>query len=239
MPGIVTTALEAKLLEQRAQLHASLRQAGFQVVNEARCGSEDAQLNTFIESLDDTEQQLVIVACARGQHPSHFVSYLATHCRLPVMLLRRPFVLETEPLKVMLGMDGSEASMNAVRRLGQFVRPDNIRLELVTAQSPIYQENAGLAPYVNQSVLDEALETNANMIFEIATDILQPQGFSVMEQKRLLGSPASELGFIAAIEHPDLLVVGSHNRKGVLAWLLGSVSSQLLNWDTHNLLIVR
>jgi len=34
-------------------------------------------------------------------------------------------------------------------------------------------------------------------------------------------------------------VVGSHNRTGFLAWLMGSVSSQLLHWDTHNILIVR
>ncbi len=239
VPGIVSTALEAKLLEQRAKLHGTLHQAGFQIVNEARCGSEDGQIQSFIEMLEESEQQMVIIACAPGKRASHFSYYLATHCRLPVLLLRRPLVIATEPLKVMLAVDGSEASMNSARQLGRFIRPDNTQVELVTVQSPIYQENAVLAPYVNQTVLDDALQANANMVFEMVQDILEPQGIAVSNKKRILGSPASELGALAELEHPDLLVVGSHNRKGVLAWLLGSVSSQLLHWDTHNLLVVR
>jgi nucleotide-binding universal stress UspA family protein len=241
--GALVAGQETKLHEMKRQIDASLQDSGFSVVRELECGTRDRHLKSLLTTLEEGGQDLLIVVSQPdlSSHPktSHFVRTLVTHAPCSVLLLRKTVAATHEPLKVMLGVDGSEASMNAARQLKQILPDCEMRLELVTAQSPIYQENAVLAPYVNQDVLNEALEANAKMIFEIVSDILENQGVSVSERRKLVGSPATELGNLAELEHPDLMIVGSHNRTGVLAWLMGSVSSQLLHWDTHNLLVVR
>jgi nucleotide-binding universal stress UspA family protein len=231
--------LEIGLKKANEKAREELSESGFQIVQETECGLRDKSLKRLTETLRETEQDLLVIACDRP-HTSYFATQLATHSPVSVLMLRRPITLQ--PLatpKIMFGVDGSEASMHAARTLGQILDFRQCQLELALVQSPVYQENAVLAPYVNQAVLDEALEVNARMVFEMITDILDTQGIQVSKCQKLLGSPATELGNLAAQTHPDLLVVGSHNRKGVLAWLMGSVSSQLLQWDAHNLLIVR
>lgn len=241
--GALVAGQETKLHEMKRQIDASLRDSGFRVARELECGTRDRNVKSLLATLEENGQDLLIVVSqsdSTNHHKSsHFVKTLVTHAPFSVLLLRKPIAATSEPLKVMLGVDGSEASMNAARQIKQILPDCAMRLELVTAQSPIYQENAVLAPYVNQDVLNEALEANAKMVFEIVSDILENQGVSVSKRRKLVGSPATELGNLAELEHPDLMIVGSHNRTGVLAWLMGSVSSQLLHWDTHNLLVVR
>jgi nucleotide-binding universal stress UspA family protein len=242
--GETLPQLETGLKQANKQVRQELSESGFQIVQETECGYRDKSLKRFTETLWESEQDLLVIASASDKMErsriSHFASQLATHSPVSVLILRSP-VSTLQPLapKIIFGVDGSEASMNAARKLGQILDSRDCQLELAIVQSPVYQENAVLAPYVNQAVLDEALEVNAKMVFEMVTDILDTQGIQVSKCQKLSGSPATELGNLAALAHPDLLVVGSHNRKGVLAWLMGSVSSQLLQWDTHNLLIVR
>jgi nucleotide-binding universal stress UspA family protein len=171
----------------------------------------------------------------------HSSAFMQLFAHLPVsgLLFKRHLAGNRSKPKILLAVDDSEASMTAVRRLPELLRTQDMDVILATVQSPIYQDNALLAPYVNQDILDQALAGNATMIFEMAQEILDTEGIPVQDVKRMIGSPAAELGYLAQVEEPDLLVVGSHNRKGVLSWLMGSVSSQLLHWDTHNILIVR
>jgi nucleotide-binding universal stress UspA family protein len=171
--------------------------------------------------------------------PHHSFIQLVIHLPVSALLIKRPLFRERQKLKVLLGVDDSEASMTAARKLGMLLQPESLEVILATVQSPVYQENAVLAPFVNQQVLEEALESNARLLFEMVGDILETQGIPVCSARRMIGSPANELGYLAQLEEPDLVVVGSHNRTGVLAWVMGSVSSQLLQWDTHNILIVR
>lgn len=241
--GLTISERETVLRNANEKVRQELAAAGFTIVSETDCGLQDKSQKSLISMLEETEQDLLIIASAplRNERAkaSHFAFNLASHAPVSVLMYRNPIPAPPHPPKVIFGVDGSEASMNVARKLGQILDTREIRLELVTAQSPIYQENAVLAPFVNQTVLDEALEMNANIVFEMVTDILETQNIPVSERRKLIGSPATELGNLAELEHPDLIVLGSHNRTGVLAWLMGSVSSQLLHWDSHNLLVVR
>lgn len=241
---------EVDLRRETHRVQGALADFGFQVVRELELSTQTKKMSEMLEQLGATEAELLVIISqpdeAARAKASHFVKTLVTHAPIPVLLLRQPLGNNVEisaenpsPLSICLAVDSSEASMNAARQLRRILPDYVMALELATVQSPIYQENAILAPYVNQDVLDEALEANAKMVFEIVSDILENQGVPVLHRRKLVGSPATELGNLAALEHPDLIVVGSHNRKGVLAWLLGSVSSQLLHWDSHNLLVVR
>lgn len=170
---------------------------------------------------------------------SNFVQQVTSQVPVSVLIWRKPLSEQPHPMKVVFAVDGSESSLTAVNKSTQLLHLKYAQLQVVTVLSPIFQDNAVTAPFVNPDILEQALEANARMIFDMANGLLESQGFQKSACKKLIGSPATELGYYAELEAPDLIVVGSHNRKGLMAWLMGSVSSQLLHWDQHNLLIVR
>ena|GEM_PF-2757716 len=234
--------------ECRERLGALMGQFGFRVAHEYVCSMREQNLQSIIEQIHESQKDLLVLCGSHfpvsGMIRNQFFMNLATHATIPVLLLKKHFMAARREdiggkLHVLFGVDDSESSMLATRKLGELLRPEAVALTLATVQSPIYQENAVLAPFVNQDVLDEAMDNNAKMIFEMVCDLLEEQDLSVRDCCKLTGSPATELGFWAEQENPDLVVVGSHNRKGMMAWLMGSVSSQLLHWGTHNLLIIR
>lgn len=229
--------------EDKASLRRAIQVAGFGVEGEQSFQMESDSLQPILDFLRETGQELMVLC---GNHSpgaimgrNHFFLNLTSHASISTLMLKRKLNHKGAMLQTLFGADASEASLNAARKLGRLLPAERISLTLATVQSPVYQENAILAPYVNQEILTEALETNAGMVFEMFTDILTPQGFKVNDFKVLIGSPATELGYLAETENPDLVVVGSHNHKGFLAWVMGSVSSQLLHWDTHNILVIR
>lgn len=225
------------------EFRTRLEQQGFSVVDERAYAMNGQTLPELTEYIEQSGQNLAVFYADRypvahmGRTP--FFMHCIAHLPISGIVLKRHLANTRSGLKVLLAVDDSEASMTAVRKLPELLRTERLEVMLATVQSPVYQDNAVLAPFVNQEILDEALVSNANMIFDMAQNILEAQGISVSQVKRVIGSPAAELGYLAQVEEPDLLVVGSHNRKGFLAWLMGSVSSQLLHWDTHNILIVR
>jgi nucleotide-binding universal stress UspA family protein len=244
-------ALLNKYVEEREQtqedvkteLNALIRQKGFNLAEEQVYNLKDSNIPSLIEQMNQSQQDLVVLC---GNHfsssavlRSHMFTHLAAHLSSSVLLLKKHLFGSRKAPKILIGIDDTEASMLAVRKIGSLVRAQDADITLATVQSPIYQENAVLAPFVNQDVLNEALKANTNMLFEMTTDLLQAEGIQVQECRTMIGSPATELGYLAELDNPDLIVVGSHNRKGIIAWVMGSVSSQLLQWDNHNLLIVR
>jgi nucleotide-binding universal stress UspA family protein len=235
---------EITLAESKIHVRQWLEAAQFQIDAEQTLPLQEASAKSLVSSLSDADHELLVVISLNrtaGDFPSqqHFAIALATRATVSTLILKRPLLTTDTKLRILLGVDPSDASLTAARKLADFIRTDAVSIQVVTVQSPMYQENAVLAPYVNQTVLEEAQHANAQLTFEMMNDVLETRDLCANSMKAIIGSPATELGFLAESEHPDLLVVGSHNRKGFLAWFMGSVSSQLLHWDTHNLLIIR
>jgi len=227
----------------KADLLRDLKLAGFTVQQEESYPMTNESVEPILEFLQRDGQELMVLI---GSHTpgalmgrNHFFMNLTKHAMISTLMIKRRFNFRGTQIPALFGIDASDATLNAARRLSRLIQPNHLALTLATVQSPVYQENAVLAPYVNQDILNEALQANASMTFEMITDILKPEGFTIADNKVLIGSPATELGYIAERENPSLLIVGSHNHKGFLAWVMGSVSSQLLHWDTHNILVVR
>lgn len=229
--------------ESKANLRRDLQVAGFNIQQEDSFALTNDSQEAILRLLRETGQELMILC---GSHApgaqmgrNHFFMNLTSHSPISTLMLKRHIHRKGGLCRALFGIDTSDATLTAARKLSRLLDPQQISITLATVQSPVYQENAVLAPYVNQDILTEALEANAGMTFEMITDILNPAGFKVQDMKVLIGSPATELGYIAETDNPDLVVVGSHNHKGFLAWVMGSVSSQLMHWDTHNILVVR
>lgn len=235
--------------QEEAQIilsHAAQEAGYFDTKETVHYTMQQGSVERLLQKMAEAPQDLLII-CGLGQAEgslghSQFSLNLVAHAPTSTLLMRLPFHRKHTPLQIIFGIDSSEATLNAARKLGKTLSLEQAELILTMVQSPIYQDNAIWAPYVNQTVLDEAQEANSAMVIEMIQDILSSEcdlDAAQLKSQRLIGSPATELGHFAATENPDLIVVGSHNRKGILSWIMGSVSSQLLHWDKHNLLIMR
>lgn len=228
------------------RIHACLDKYEFNIASERAIEAQPGFLEHFVSELQQTNYDLIVLCVPDDlNHPefqamrSHFINHVTTHVPSSVLVWRKPFSEQPHPLKVMLGTDASESSMTAAAKMPDLLQLKFANLLVVTVLSPIFQDNAVVAPFVNPEILEQALDANAKIVFEMTAGILATHNLAKPTYQKLLGSPATEIAYLAETENPDVIVVGSHNRKGFLAWLLGSVSSQLLHWDKHNLLVVR
>jgi len=127
--------------------------------------------------------------------------------------------------RIVVGVDGSEGSLQALRFAAEEARFRNGQLETVA----VWEYPAGLYAGEGWAVatteaLDQA-RVHAERSLAAAVDGLGPalEGVRV-EQRVIEGRPAAAL--LKQAEGADLLVVGSRGHSGFVGLLLGSVSQQ-------------
>lgn len=119
---------------------------------------------------------------------------------------------------VIVGVDGSDASIDALRRAARISSALGLHLKAVTAwQYPLMFGT--YVPDVNWSPEDDARATMETAIDGAFEDEL-PQDMSTCVRK---GTPAQVL--IEESRHAEMLVLGSRGHGGFAGLLLGSVSS--------------
>jgi nucleotide-binding universal stress UspA family protein len=139
--------------------------------------------------------------------------------------------------KIVVGVDGSEASAAALRWAWDEAARAHADLEVVSAWTyPLGSEPfvLGGSSIVDQAVAD-ATETVHRMVTEVR-DAHPGSGVAVYEVP-LSGPPAAAL--LRRAETADLLVVGSRGRGGFRTLLLGSVSQQCATHAPCPVVVVR
>jgi nucleotide-binding universal stress UspA family protein len=224
-------------------IHLGLENSGYTITGDQKCHMMDDCAHQIIDYIKAKEQELLVICTSHEPTKqliwSHFSVTLATDTPSSVLILRKSLLPARERLRILFGVDESDATMTAARKLSTLIRTDAADVHLVSVQSFAYQDSSALASYVNPEIIQEAMNANTEIVFDMVSEVLEAQGISVCSRRKLQGSAATELAQLAEHENPDLIVVGSHNKKGFVAWLLGSVSSKLLHWDNHNILIIR
>ncbi len=120
-------------------------------------------------------------------------------------------------LKILIGIDGSAFSLSAARSVAARPWPSGTIVKLLSVEEPTI--------HLAERVIDE-LETATRSMPEAATQaeaILSYAGLSTTSDI-VKGNPKEQIIRHAAEWSADLVVVGSHGRRGVKRWLLGSVS---------------
>jgi nucleotide-binding universal stress UspA family protein len=143
------------------------------------------------------------------------------------------------PMKILLAVDGSKYSDAAVRTVTQERQRDvQVRVLHVLERPPALaaREMAGYRSALAAAAQKEKIQAQG-LLAKIGNE-LRSKGFkvsTVLEE----GDPKSKILELARKWRADLIVVGSHGRKGLEHFLLGSVSEAVARYAPCAVEIVR
>ena len=135
---------------------------------------------------------------------------------------------------IIAGLDLSEESPQVLKRAAGLAETCRATLSIAHVIEPLTFAYGGDLP-VDLSEVQEQLQLKAEQELQrLAEDCDYP----IKQQEVLVGQPATELHYLAEQEKADLIIVGSHGRKG-FALLLGSTSNSVLHGSSCDVLAVR
>lgn len=134
---------------------------------------------------------------------------------------------------ILVGLDLTEESSLVIDKAIALARMCGAQLSIAHVIEPITFAYGGDMPLDISEVQEQQVEKAEHELQAIAQKI----DFPIQQQHVLVGQPATELHFLAQQQDVDLIIVGSHGRKG-LALLLGSTPNSVLHGATCDVLAV-
>lgn len=134
---------------------------------------------------------------------------------------------------ILVGLDLSEESSLVIDKAIALARMCGAQLSIAHVIEPITFAYGGDMPLDVSEVQEQQVEKAEQELQILAKKI----DFPVQQQHVLVGQPATELHYLAQQQGVDLIIVGSHGRKG-LALLLGSTPNSVLHGATCDVLAV-
>lgn len=134
-------------------------------------------------------------------------------------------------MKILIGLDGSPKSLDAVRLVGRLIDPRNDEVDFYF--SPLEMERR--LPAAQRTIVDAAVEAlRAEAATGLPRDIARPPQLVTSAK-----SPAVGLLDAAADWQADLIVVGARGHGAIEGFLLGSVSRAIVHGATLPVLVAR
>ena len=154
---------------------------------------------------------------------------LIHHATCPVLVVKD----EAAPLRrITLATDGSEASAKALGFVLTKFQPD--RSTGKGGHVPIHMSVIHVMPFLKYPELKEA----GRRLVEESVRKLVKAGFTA-EPVCQLGKPAEEIMKVASKHHADLIVMGAKGLGAIARFLLGSVSTRVVQHANCSVLVVR
>lgn len=140
-------------------------------------------------------------------------------------------------MKILLAIDDSKFSEAAANSLSGQFRPGDTEVRILYVIEPILiSEPPQMSPGYYPEV--ETRLPHAQEIADQTANVLSAAGFKVTTSVTL-GDPRGVILDEAAQWRPDLIVMGSHGRKGFERFFLGSVSEAVARHAPCSVQIVR
>ena len=139
--------------------------------------------------------------------------------------------------KMLVGYDGSKNARRALDRAVALAAETGASLRIVVAVSTIPPVYGTSAPYYPANYAEEVAKEGKNSMDEAiarAKQSVQKASGAVMD-----GHPAQMILDSAEKEGSDLIVIGRRGISGVERFLLGSVSSSVVNHSKCDVLVVK
>lgn len=134
---------------------------------------------------------------------------------------------------IIVGVDLSDDCPVVIRRAAAIAQVCGAKLTLAYVLEPIAFAYGGDMPVDLTGVQEQQVQKATADLAILANCTSYP----IQQQHVLVGQPAAELHYLAEQEEADLIVVGSHGRKG-FALLLGSTPNSVLHGATCDVLAV-
>jgi len=154
---------------------------------------------------------------------------VAQHARGSVLVVKEP----ARPVRsVLLAVDGSRPSAKAGEFLAKRLRPRLVLPNDVAVDVAVTVLH--VLPFLRYPELKEA----GRALVDRQAERLAKAGYRVETQLKL-GHPADEILAVAGRKKPDLIVAGAKGLGAVARFLLGSVSTKLVQHSAGSVLVVR
>jgi nucleotide-binding universal stress UspA family protein len=153
---------------------------------------------------------------------------LIQHATCPVLVVKN----EAAPLRrIALAIDGSDASAQALKFVLTKFQPD--RSTGKGGPVPIHVSVIHVMPFSNYQLLKEARK----LLKQSVRKLIQA-GFAA-EVVCVRGKPAEEVMKVAAKQHAELIMMGAQGLGAIARFLLGSVSTRVVQHSSCSVLVVR
>jgi len=154
---------------------------------------------------------------------------LIHHATCPVLVVKD----EAAPVRrITLATDGSDASAKALAFVLSKFQPDGSTGK--GGRVPIHVSVIHVMPFIKYPELKEA----GRRLVEESVRKLVKAGFTA-EPVCQLGKPAEEIMKVASKHHTDLIVMGAKGLGAIARFLLGSVSTRVVQHSSCSVLVVR
>lgn len=225
-----TAAKSALALAEGARNSVRARFPNWKVTAESSCGSPAWEL---IARADQWKPDLIVVGShgrtALGRFVLGSVSQrVLTEARCSVRIARGRVEEPESPVRIIIGIDGSPASLDAVHGVASRVWPAMSEVRVIAVNDPLTDTVIGqLVPPVGRMITEtnEADREWLKQILALATEQLQSSGLTVSTEVRE-GDPKKELPSAAEEWGAHCIFVGSSGFSNRFErFVLGSVSA--------------
>lgn len=144
---------------------------------------------------------------------------------------------------LVVAVDGSETSLNALAHATELATVNDARLTLVHVANPA--EYMALAPeFLQHDSYEAAAVAQGNEVLEAAEAAARSKGVENIVKHLLVANKgaremAQELVDYADGHGADLLVLGTHGRTGLMHLLMGSFAETVMRQSHLPLLVIR
>jgi len=142
--------------------------------------------------------------------------------------------------KILVPVDGSDTSMCGLNEAIKIAKTQGSQLRLVHVVNEFVLDY-GYSPGAYANTVIESLRAGGKTILDSAESVARQLGIKpdcVLVES--IGGPAADLILAQAKEWPaDLIVMGTHGRRGLLRVALGSDAEQVVRAATVPVLLVR
>ncbi len=143
-------------------------------------------------------------------------------------------------MRILLAIDDSKFSEAAIEAVIEQARPEDTEVRVLhVVESPpllVARELGGYEPALENAL--EFQKQHAEAVVTKAAELLRARGLKVAAAVED-GDPKSTILDVAEEWHADLIVLGSHGRKGLNRFLMGGVSDAVARHARCSVEIVR
>lgn len=214
-----------------------IQESGFTLGNKIK--SFGSAVEGILEQLEKESYDLVLL----GSHGKKGIQkwlgsvsrQIISNTIIPVFLSKK----RTENKKVLLTVDGSDPSFNAVKSAAELIDLAGKEIYIISVK-----ENPELLPMeatMDKNWLDsieKQQKIHATKAINRAKSMLETMGIQIHNEIILTGNPAQKIIEFADREKTDLIIMGARTRTDLSKLLLGSVSKRVLENTTSDVLVV-